>query len=146
MAVAELLLPLWSVTVSSTVLSPKSAQVKSEMSISKLTTEQLSVEPLSICEARILALPDASNATTMSCVTTVGFILSSTVTVAVAEPLFPLWSDTVSSTVLSPKSAQVKSEISISKLTTEQLSVEPLSICEARILALPDASSATTIF
>ena len=54
-------------------------------------------------------------------------MLSSTVTVALAVALLPLWSVTVSSTVLSPKSAHVKSVMSKLKLEIEQLSLEPLS-------------------
>ena len=82
----------------------------------------------------------------MFCVMATGSILSSTVTVAEAEFVFPLWSVTVRLTVFAPKSEQVKSVTSKLKLDTEQLSVEPLSICPSVIEAFPKASNCIVVF
>ena len=109
-AVPVSLFPLASVTVSVTVLAPTLLQ--SKVVLLKLYPsdgiEQLSVEPLLICAGDMLAAPLASNCTVIFCVTTVGFILSSTVTVAVPVCAFPLASVTVSFTVLSPILLQSK--------------------------------------
>ena len=59
-AVHTAVLPLASVTVSVTVLAPKSAAVKEVISADKVNV-QLSEEPLSRSAATILALPVASN-------------------------------------------------------------------------------------
>ena len=55
-----------------------------------------------------------------------GLMASTTVTVAFAELLLPAASFTVSTTVLSPAFAQVKSVLSSVQLTTAQLSVDAL--------------------
>ena len=68
-------------------------------------------------------------------------MLSSTVTVAVQVSVLPFESVTVSVTVLSPKSAQVKLVISKVIEAIEQSSDEPLSISAAVIVTLPVASN-----
>ena len=70
-------------------------------------------------------------------------MLSSTVTVAVQVLLLPLGSVTVKVTVLVPRSAQVNEEVSKLSEATESLSLDPLSMSPATIVALPVASKAT---
>ena len=64
-----------------------------------MSIEQLSDEPLLICSVVIEAFPFTSSCMVTGCVTTVGVIESSTVTIAVAIALFPLTSVTVSVTI-----------------------------------------------
>ena len=73
-------------------------------------------------------------------------ILSSTVIVAVAESEFPLASVTVKVTVFAPTFEQSKVVLSNVIVAIEQLSLEPLSICEAVIVAFPEASNGTVMF
>src|SRR5687767_15677666 len=54
-------LPLWSVTVSVTVLAPTLSQVKSEWVLSSVSGPQASVEPLSMSSGVMAACPEASN-------------------------------------------------------------------------------------
>ena len=76
----------------------------------------------------------------ISFVATSGLLLSTTATVAVFESVLPLASVTVKVTVFTPRFEQVKLVLSNTIVATEQLSVEPLSICAAVIVALPVAS------
>jgi hypothetical protein len=62
-----------------------------------------------------------------------GAILSSTVTIASLELELPLTSVTVKETILAPISAQVKSDLSKTKLAILQLSEDPVSISEVVI-------------
>ena len=71
---------------------------------------------------------------------TTGLLLSTTVTVAIFESILPLESVTVNRTVLTPRFEQVKLVLSNTIVATAQLSVEPLSICAAVMVALPVAS------
>src|SRR5690606_37580132 len=140
-AVAVSVLPLTSVTVRVTVLSPTSPQSKLDLSSVIPAIPQVSDEPLSISAAVRLALPVASSWIVMFLVTTTGAMMSSTVTIAVAVSVLPLTSVTVRVTVLAPTSPQSKLDLSSVMLAITQASVEPLSISAAVMLALPVASS-----
>ena len=98
-AVAEF--PDSSVPVNTTALAPKLLQSKLETSIDKESV-QLSEDPLSTSAVVIVAAPSESKATVISCPTTVGFSVSTTVTVAVPVCTFPCSSVTLSVTVLTP--------------------------------------------
>ena len=73
----------------------------------------------------------------MSCVITVGSILSSTVTTAVFEATFPLMSVTVRVTVFEPTFEQSKDKSLNVMVSIPQLSVEPSLIIEGVIVAAP---------
>src|SRR5690606_21389470 len=132
-----------SVTVRVTLFGPKSAQVKSVISIEVVAIPQASVLPPSTSAAAIETFPVASRKTVMFWQTAVGATLSSTVTTVVQVLEFPLTSVTVSVTVFEPTSAQVKSVTSMLVLAIAQLSALPLSTSAAVILAIPLASSWT---
>ena len=69
----------------------------------------------------------------------VGFVLSITVTVAVHVDELPSRSVTVNVTVFDPVLAHVKALGETVIVEIPQLSVDPLSICEAVIEAVPEA-------
>ena len=77
--------PLLSVTLSTTVFGPKSSQSKEVISSDKEEIAQLSVLPSLIIAAVMVALPKASICTVISCVVTVGAMLSKTEIVAEDE-------------------------------------------------------------
>ena len=106
---------------------------------------QLSVELLSTAVAVTLAFPLASNCTVTGWVFTVGFTVSPMVTVAVVAFVFPEASLTVKVTVFVPRLEQSKLVLSNEKPVTAQLSVDPFSICEGVIVAVPEASSCMVI-
>ena len=89
----------------------------------------------------IVAFPAASKATVKSLQVTVGATLSSIVTTATHDELFPAASSTVSVTLFGPTLGQVKAETSIEVAVTAQLSVDALSTSAATIVALPEASN-----
>ena len=128
------------------MLVPTLAQVNVDGFTVTVAILQLSVEPLFICEAIILAVPAEFKATEMFCVNTVGKIVSVTVTTAVPVFTLPFTSVTVNVTVLVPTLAQVNVDGFTVTVAILQLSVEPLFICEAVILAVPDAFKATEMF
>ena len=136
-AVQVAVFPWPSFTVNVTVFAPKLAQVKLVADRPKLGVPQLSVEPLLICDAVILALPPLKF-TVMFWQSAVGGVTSRTVTVAVQVAVLPLPSFTVNVTVFAPKFEQVKllgdTDCAVA---VPQLSVEPLLTCDAVILALP---------
>ncbi len=99
--------PFVSVPVNVTVFAPIFAQVKSVLSILNIIL-QLSLLPLSILEGTIVAEPVSSKSIVKFCAMTVGAVLSTTVTRAVALDVLPLTSVPINVTVLSPKLAQVK--------------------------------------
>ena len=140
-AVHVLALPLASVTVKVTTFAPIILQSKAVWSNAKLWILQLSVEPLSISAALMLALPDPSNWIVISWHKAVGAIVSSTVTPAEQVPVLPLSSVTVKLTVLTPTIVQSKSVGSTIIVSITQLSNEPLLICAALILPFPLASN-----
>ena len=74
-----------------------------------------------------------------------GTTVFSTVTIASQVALLPLSSVMVRITVLSPRSAQVKSVISKVGVAVPQLSVEPLFISSGVMVTEPVASSCTVI-
>ena len=134
--------PLTSVTVSVTVFSPISAQVKLVVSKEIATKPQVTVLPPSTSAAVKVASPLVSrkivNGATQNAT---GGKLSSTVTMVVHVAELPLASVTVRVMVLSPMSAQVNSVLSMERKTSKQLSVLPLSIMAAVIVACPFVSS-----
>src|SRR5690554_2163777 len=145
-AVALSVLPFESVMVRVTVLAPTSPQSKLDLSSVMLAIPQESVDPLSMSAAVILALPVVSNWMVMFWVTTAGAVTPSTVTIAVALSVLPFESVTVRVTVLSPTCEQSKSYWLSVMLAIPQVSVEPLSISAAVMLALPVASSWMVMF
>ena len=98
-AVAEF--PDSSIPVNTTVLSPRLSQSNDVTSTDKESV-QLSEELKSTSAVVIVAAPSESKATVISCPTTVGFSVSTTVTVAVPVCTFPCSSVTLSVTVLTP--------------------------------------------
>ena len=111
-----------------------------------VTSEQVSLLPLSTSAAVIPALFDASSATVIFFVNTVGGVVSFTVTVADAPLLLLLESVTVSVTAFAPIFEQLNVSGDTLSVTSEQLSLLPLSTSPPVILAFPDASSSTVIF
>ena len=83
-------LPLWSVTVSVTVLAPRCVQSKAVCDAARVATEQLSELPLSMSAAVMVALPKASSWMVMSWQDAVGALPSSIVTVALQVAVLPL--------------------------------------------------------
>ena len=146
MAVSVDTLPLESVAVMVTVLSPRSSQSNSSGVTSIETTSQLSVIEEYTCSGVIEASPLSSRSTVMLRGRITGGVFSITVTVAVPVEALPLTSVTVRVTVLSPTLSQSKSGVSMVMVSISQLSVEPLSICAAVIAACPLASSVTEMF
>jgi len=112
--VAVLLLPFTSVTVNVTSFSPTLLQSNVSLSIAIEAMPQLSFEPLSMSTTVIeISLPNSSNCTVNGAAAMgIGTILSSTVTITVAELLLPFTSVTVRVTVLAPTSTHEKLEIS----------------------------------
>src|ERR1041384_4704650 len=140
-ALALALLPLASVAVSETVFAPVFAQVKLLGLPDRLVILQWSDEPLFTSAATMVAWPLASSWIVMFLVTTVGAMLSWTVTVALALALLPLASVAVSETVFAPVFAQVKLLGLTDRLVMLQLSDEPLFTSAATMVAWPLASS-----
>ena len=99
-------MPLLSVTVRVTILTPKFAQVKLVGGIER-EKAQASLLPPFMSRATMLALPPPSNDTVMFWHSAVGAMLSTTVTVALQVLESGPWV-AVSVTVLAPKFAQVK--------------------------------------
>ena len=128
------------------MFSPISEQEKLVISKFMLWTLQLSVLPLSISVVVIVAFPFASSWTVIFCVTTVGLILSSTVTVAVPVFEFPLASVTVNVTVFAPRFEHEKLVTSKFMLWIPVLSELPLLISVVVIVAFPFASNWTVVF
>src|SRR5690606_26040547 len=145
-AVALSVLPLTSVTVRVTALSPTCEQSKSYWLSVMLMIPQEAVEPLSISVAEMLAFPVASSWTLIFLVTTAGAVTPSTVTIAVALSVLPFESVTVRVTVLAPTSPQSKLDLSSVMLAIPQESVDPLSMSAAVILALPVVSNWMVMF
>ena len=101
-----LLLPLWSVTVSTTgCTAPISEQSKVSLSTVRLAIPQASEEPLSASKPVIVALPLSPSCTVISWQAGTGGMLSMTVTVALQVAAFPLTSVAVRVMVLTPTSA-----------------------------------------
>src|SRR5688572_10902382 len=121
--------PLRSCTKSVTLLAAAvSAQVKLVMSSHVLSTMQLSDEPLSNVSGPMTALPVESRYMVMLLVRTTGGCVSSTVTCAMADAMFPLASRTNRVTLFTAAvSPQLKAVMSSHVLSTTQLSEEPLS-------------------
>ena len=101
-AVPVFTFPLLSVTVNVTVFAPKLVQVNVLGETVTVAIPHASLDPLSICEAVILAFPELFNCIVKFCVITTGLTVSITVTVAVAVEELLLPSVTVNVTVLAP--------------------------------------------
>ena len=158
-AAAELVLPLTSVTSSVTEFVPISLQLKLEGDTLIEPIPQASEEPLSIISAVILTFPFSSKFTETSCVTTVGFVLSKTVTISIAVVTFPALSVAVHVTSVLPNgnivgalltkdaTEQLSVAIGVSKVTF--VAVQPVSIVTvtfAGVVILGDSSSNTVTF
>lgn len=94
--------PPKSVTVRVTVLLPTFAQVNDVGLATMLAIAQLSVLPLPMLAAVILAVPVPLSTTVRFWQTAVGGVVSKTVTVAVQVLVFPFTSSAVNTTVLAP--------------------------------------------
>lgn len=144
--VQVLVFPDPSVAVRVTEFEPTLLQVKAVGDALKETVEQLSAEPLSISFAVMVAFPEPSRKTEMLWQLAVGETLSITVTEPEQALVFPDPSVTVRTTVLVPRSLQVN-EVGVAlRETVEQLSVLPLSISFAVMVALPEPSKYTEMF
>ena len=100
-AVSDETLPLASVAVNVTTLSPILEQSKESISIDKSILEsQLSTDPLSISEANIVDTPFSSSDIVISCVVTTGAVVSVTVIVCVNVVTLPLSSVAVQTLVI----------------------------------------------
>jgi len=132
-------LPLWSVTVSVTVLGPSSEQVNVEGVTSLDTIVQLSVLLLST-SAETIETELPTSATVIFLVITVGGVISETVMFAVQLDVLPEASPTVRVTaLLAPRLLQLKVEGVTTLDTIAQLSVLLLSTSVATIVAeVPD--------
>ena len=100
--------PLASVPVKVTELAPLLVQSKVVLDNTKLAIAQLSVEPLFTKAAVILALPFASKKMVLFCAVTIGLMVSTTVTTAVAVLKLPLPSVAVKVTLFAPRLLQLK--------------------------------------
>ena len=74
-----------------------------------------------------------------------GAVTSAMVTVELQVAALPFTSVTVSITVFGPLSAQVKAVLPAVRVAMPQASVDPLSICEAVMVAWPVPSRGTVI-
>ena len=144
-ASAVLVLPLSSVTVNVTLLSPTFTHVNALGATSNVTFPQLSLLPLSTSPAVIDAFPDASSCTVVSRTITVGKTLSTTVTIAVTLAEFPLLSVTVSTTLLPPIFEHVNAPGDTVIDSILQLSLLPLFTCAAVIDTVPVASNSAVM-
>src|SRR5690606_35278425 len=145
-AVALSVLPLTSVTVRVTALSPTCEQSKSYWFSVIDAIPQEADEPLLISAAVMLAFPVASSWMLIFLVTTAGAVMPSTVTIAVAVSVLPFTSVTVRVTVLSPTCEQSKSYWFKVIEAIPQESDEPLLISAAVMLALPVVSNWMVMF
>ena len=136
-AVQVAVLPLLSVTVRVTLFVPILEQLKLVLDKVNDWIPQASLQPSLISEVVILAVP-LDNVTFAFLQIAVGDMLSLTVTIAVADAVFPLASVTVNVTVFAPTFEQ--SKLVFDKLNPkvpEQLSDEPLFIAAAVVEATP---------
>ena len=140
-ALQLLVLPLLSVTVRVTVLSPMSALVKLLGDALSEAMPEASLLPLSMSAPVSVALPAPSSGRLMSWQTAAGGMLSSMVTVETAVFTLPLLSVTVSVTLLAPISAIVKEVLSIERPLMPHASLLALSTSFAVMVALPSISS-----
>src|SRR5216683_1455616 len=145
-AVEMELLPLLSVTVRVTVLTPTLVQSKLVWLRLRLAMPQASVLPLLICAGSMVPWPLASNSTLRFWQTATGGTESTTVTVAVQVELLPLLSVTVRVTVLAPMLVQSKLVWLRLRLAMPQASVLPLLICAGSMVPWPLASNSTLRF
>ena len=143
-AVHEEELPAASLTVSVTVFTPRLPQLNVAGVTVLETIAQLSVLPLST-DAPVIVTELPTNATVIFLQMATGGVLSTTVTVAVHEEELPASSVTVNVTVFAPSLLQSNDDGVTVLETIVQLSVLPLSICAAVIVAL-FPTNATVIF
>ena len=145
-AIPVLTFPLLSVTVNVTVLAPIFEHVNVLGETANVAIPQASLEPLLICEAVILALPELFNCTVMFWVTTNGLTVSTTVTIAVPVLILPLLSVTVKVTVLAPVFEQVNVLGETANVAIPQASVDPLFTWAPVKFTFPVASNCTVMF
>ena len=107
---------------------------------------QLSDDPLLIFAVVRVAFPELFKAKVKLVVKTVGLVTSVIVTVAAHESTLPEPSVTTKYTVLVPMLEQVKKLLLIVVLAIEQLSDDPLLICDAVIVAVPEPLRGTEMF
>ena len=134
-AVQDEVLPVGSVAVRVTLLLPTSLQLKLVWLATRLLMLQLSELPPSMSATVIDALPEAYSWTVTLWQTTVGQVLSTTVTVAVQEEVLLLTSVTVRVTLLGPILEQLKEAGATLTEESPQLSAEPLLMSDAVIEA-----------
>ena len=121
-------------------------QLKEEGLTDRLAMPQLSFDPLLIWLAVMLAFPVASRETAMFWHIALGGVLSCTVTTAVQEAKLPLMSVTVRTTLFGPILMQVNEFGVTVMLAMPHASVEPLSIWDAVMAAVPEAFRLTVMF
>ena len=132
-AVQDEVLPAGSGAVRVTLLLPTLLQLKLVWLATRLLMLQLSELPPSMSATVIDALPEAFSWTVTFWQTTVGLVLSTTVTVAVQEEVLLLTSVTVRVTLLGPILEQLKEAGVTLKAESPQLSAEPLLMSDAVI-------------
>ena len=142
--VAVLIFPEPSVTVQVTIVTPNGNTVGALFVTD--ATEQLSAVTAVPKTTPVAVQPVSVFTVTFAGAVMVGKIESTTVTIAVLVPTLPYKSVTVKVTVLAPKLAQVNALAATDILAIEVLSVDPLLICAAVIVALPVASNCTVMF
>ena len=145
-AVQVAVFPLPSATVNVTVLDPRFEQVKLLWETDcAVAVPQLSVEPLLICEAVILALLPLKF-TVMFWHTAVGGVTSFTVTVALHEACWLLLPVIVKVTVAGPRFEQFSTVGDTLRLAIPPKAVEPPSTSAAEIVTVPFAPRFLEIF
>jgi hypothetical protein len=127
-AVAVPTLPLASIADRVTVLAPTFEQLKVDLLNEYDATVQLSVVPLFTAAVVSVAVPEAFKYNVAALVTTVGAVLSTTVTTTLRVRVLPFTSVAVTVTVFAPRSAHVKAVLLNPELATPQLSEMPAEV------------------
>ena len=131
-------MPLWSVTVTTTVFGPTLAQPNEVWLAEKATIWQLSVGRLLGGVGRTTC-PAPLSTTVKFWQLIVGGIKSRTATEEAQVLLFPFTSVTVNTTVFNPRLRQLKLEMFNVVAAMPQLSVLPLLTAVADVVTMPDA-------
>ena len=131
--------PEGSVTVQTTVVFPN-ANTEGALFVVDATVQLSADVGLDKDTPDAVQTPLSAFTVTLEGQVMVGLILSITVTVAVADAVFPLASVTDNVTVFAPTSEQLKFVLDkLNPKVPEQLSDEPLLIAEAVMFAVPPA-------
>ena len=149
-AVAELLFS--SVTVKVTVFAPtfeQSNDVTSNSYVKSATSAQLSLEPLSMSAAVIVAAPLSSSSTVISCETTVGAVVSTTFIVCVPVDELPKLSVAVHNLVIvelfpTPSTTVSVYDTSTSESQLSEAVAEPVPSPVNTLLPLRETASNST--